>query len=156
MEIQNRQPFIELRRVNLGSRHLGERFPRIKKSLLGPQVVLIMPQQGQQEAVSAESEFERGIVVSWSDCLQSLLQSLGGGGLVACRDGNFRKLQFDPRPLVLQLGDPSRPFEELREVSFKPGETRDIPAKPASVKIRMVALKSLKESAQPPASGGSA
>jgi nucleoid DNA-binding protein len=38
---------------------------------------------------------------------------------------------------------------------FKPGETRDIPAKPASVKIRMVALKSLKESAQPPASGGS-
>lgn len=48
---------------------------------------------------------------------------------------------------------PAKPARMGVPNPFKPGETRDIPAKPASVKIRMVALKGLKESAQPPTGG---
>jgi hypothetical protein len=32
---------------------------------------------------------------------------------------------------------------------FKPGETMDVPAKPASTKVKLVALKNLKDMAQP-------
>jgi nucleoid DNA-binding protein len=59
-----------------------------------------------------------------------------------------------PGLLKLERKDvPPKPARTGVPNPFKPGETMDIPAKPASVKIRMVALKGLKDSAQPPAGG---
>ena len=40
---------------------------------------------------------------------------------------------------------PARPAQKNVPNPFKPGEVRDIPAKPASSKVKVVALKTLKD-----------
>ena len=45
---------------------------------------------------------------------------------------------------------PARPARKGVPNPFKPGETRDIAAKPASVKIKVRALKNLKDMVEPP------
>jgi nucleoid DNA-binding protein len=46
---------------------------------------------------------------------------------------------------IVRTKVPARPAKKNVPNPFKPGEVRDIPAKPASVKVKVRALKSLKD-----------
>ena len=93
-------------------------------------------------AITEKSNLPKQEVTAVLDALTEVIrESLSGSG-----PGVFSL------PGLLKIEKKHVPAKEAKTGvpnPFKPGELMDVPAKPASTKVKLVALKSLKDMAQP-------
>ncbi len=119
MKIEDGEQLVDAVGIHLVARHLGEGVARGGEGGGGFRIGVGLPQQGEQERVGGDAEFQIRGHRNVPPCAQCFIKTGGGRRGITGGEGYLRELQADAGALLHQIGIFGGAGEEVLEVAFQ-------------------------------------